>query len=95
MYHVAITDGWYNIYQVGTILRTRHADLIIIDGPVGELRKNLPVSLFKDVKCPVVFDDTNRTDDYSKMMEFCEKLDFKPKIFSDKNKGWSWCVKNK
>lgn len=90
---VPITDYWYNINSVRKILKTNYVDLILIDGPIGEYRKNLPVWVFEDVKCPVIFDDTNRIDDFKKMMEFCSRLNFLPISFQNKNKGWTWCIK--
>ncbi|TAN12335.1 MAG: hypothetical protein EPN37_15540 [Chitinophagaceae bacterium] len=94
VFHVPITNGWYNVNMVEIIFKTRYADLILIDGPIGEFRKNLPILLFKDVKCPVIFDDTNRIDDFKKMIEFCNKLGFTPMIFHNKQKSWTWCIKD-
>lgn len=92
-YLAPLVDGWFDLGIVADILFDPKYDLILIDAPIGEYRINLPVKIFRNVKCPVIFDDTNRTDDYNKMMEFCEKLDFKPEIFFDKNKHWTWCTK--
>lgn len=94
VFHVPITNGWYNVFSIVNIFETRHFDLVLIDGPIGEFRKNLPIWLFKEIKCPVLFDDTNRIDDFKKMMEFCSRLNFLPMPFQNKNKGWTWCIKD-
>lgn len=92
VYLAPLENGWYSEDMVRSALSVKKA-LILIDGPPKELRANLPIDLFKDIECPVIFDDVNRGLDRSIMHLFCYKNKYESKIYKGKEKDFAVCTK--
>lgn len=94
-YHAPINNGWYCSATVEKAITERNYDLILVDGPTGKMRKGIldHLSLFRDVQCPFVFDDVNRTDDLAIMNEFCNKLNYEYEIIEGERKKFAFCTK--
>ena len=92
--HAKIENKWYNKEKIREALKTEY-DLLLIDGPPEELRAGilLNIDLFKDIKSPIIFDDTNRPLDKEVMIRFCEKLNYEYKIVIGENKEFAICTK--
>lgn len=91
--HAPITDGWYSKNVLRKIMANKF-DLIIIDGPPGELRSGLTknIELFSNVSIPIIFDDMGRELDKKVMETFCSSMDYEFKLFRGKIKKYALCL---
>lgn len=92
--HSPLHSNWYSPEHVANALAFNPA-VILIDGPPGELRKNIlaNMDLFKHIICPVIFDDVDRDTDYLTAIEFCRKLKYNLSVLTGENKKIAWCEK--
>ncbi len=93
--HAPIVHGWYDRKSVEEILKKK-IDLIIIDGPPGELRKGLieNCDLFAKMSIPIIFDDIDRGLDKSIMVGFCKKVKgYEYKLMKGKSKTFAVCTR--
>jgi hypothetical protein len=86
--------GWYHAERVKIALRKGPYDLILIDGPPAKARGNIQIDLFKDVNCPVIFDDVNRYIDRGAMKQFCSELGYSFQIIKGDQKDFAICQKD-
>ncbi|MFT4092030.1 MAG: glycosyltransferase [Niabella sp.] len=95
IYLAPIKEGWYDPAIVEKVLNDNTMDLIIVDGPPGELRKGIidNIHLFYKISCPIIFDDINRDSDEVIMKIFCEKINYRFIIMSGKKKEFAICKK--
>ncbi|WP_209332242.1 hypothetical protein [Lunatimonas salinarum] len=86
-----IENGWYQGTVVKEVLETSNYDLILVDGPPGDLRKGILdyVGLFAQIVCPIIFDDVDRRDDRENMERFCKALDRRYSIFIGDKKAFA------
>ena len=89
-----IENGWYQRNIVEETLETTDYDLILVDGPPGDLRKGIldHMDIFSQIKCPIIFDDMDREDDCSTMKKFCKALDRQYGIFKGEKKSFALCT---
>jgi glycosyltransferase involved in cell wall biosynthesis len=96
VFHVPIENGWYNNSMIKNLVDNEKFDLMIIDGPPGELRlgivKNL--ELFNHIDCPMIFDDIDREGDEIAMKLFCDKFGYESQVIKSANKSFAFCVKS-
>lgn len=94
--YAPLKNGWYDV-EVLKEIEFNQYDLILIDGPPGELRGQIidNIGLFKGINTPVIFDDINRELDQSVMKAFCQEVNFTHQIFEGKNKQFAFCTKRK
>lgn len=87
-----IENGWYDKRIVQQALK-RSYDLILIDGPPGELRTGLltNIDLFRQVSSPIIFDDIQRDLDRKILNAFCQRLNLQYKIIQGKKKKFAIC----
>lgn len=90
MIHAPLKNGWYDIDSIGYHM----ANLLLIDGPPGQLRENLPMYLLYGIKIPVIFDDVNRKGDFDTMAKFCKLYKYDYKIFIGEQKNFAVCMKS-
>ncbi|MFT3948464.1 MAG: glycosyltransferase [Agriterribacter sp.] len=92
--HAPLQSYWYQPEYIANALSLNPA-LILIDGPRGELRKNIlgNLDLFRHIVCPVIFDDVDRDTDYLTAIEFCRKLKYNMTVLKGENKKNAWCEK--
>jgi hypothetical protein len=90
-----IQNDWYRRDQVEKGLNQNH-DLIIVDGPPGELRGGILMNmdLFKKISTPIIFDDVDRELDKDIMVTFCKKLEYEYKIIKGGRKSFAFCYKS-
>lgn len=89
-----IENGWYQGNVVKETLETIDYDLILVDGPPGDLRKGIleHVGLFAQITCPIIFDDVDREDDCAIMKKFCKALDRRYRIVKGDKKSFALCT---
>lgn len=89
-----IENGWYRGSVVKEALETTEYDLILVDGPPGDLRTGIldHVGLFTQITCPIIFDDMDREDDCTIMKTFCKALDRRYRIFKGDKKSFALCT---
>ena len=92
--HSPLQSNWYSPEHVANALAFNPA-VILIDGPPGELRKNIlaNLDLFEHLSCPVIFDDVDRETDYATAQEFCRELDYSITVITGESKKIAWCEK--
>ena len=95
IYYAPIANGWYEPSKVTLAIRRYKPDFIIVDGPPQGLRKGIlsNLNLFSEMSCPFLFDDVNRSDDFSIMKMFCEQLKYNYRIIKGRNKSFAYCEK--
>lgn len=93
--HAPIQSGWYQPGPVINALQHNPA-AILVDGPPGELRRNIleNLSLFASVECPFIFDDLDRDLDYTTARDFCKRLGYNLTVLKGVMKKTGWCEKN-
>lgn len=89
-----IENGWYKRKVVQEALKCSF-DLILIDGPPGELRSGVlsHIDLFRNVLSPIIFDDVQRELDRKVLNTFCENLNLQYKIIKGNEKEFAVCTK--
>ncbi len=92
--HAPLQSNWYSPEYIANAMALSPA-VILIDGPPGELRKNIlaNLDLFEHLTCPVIFDDADRDTDYLTAIEFCRKLKYNITVLKGENKKIAWCEK--
>lgn len=95
--HVPINYGWYDATILKSIVTDQCFDLILVDGPPGELREGIlnNLDLFEEVDCPVIFDDVDRELDFKTMSIFCDRLKFSFQVIQGNKKKFAYCIKEK
>lgn len=95
--HVPIKNGWYDKTILKGILTDQHFDLILVDGPPGDLREGIlnNLHLLQTINCPVIFDDVDRELDFKTMNTFCDRLNFSFQIIKGNKKQFAYCIKKR
>ncbi|MBO9682361.1 MAG: hypothetical protein J7502_06800, partial [Flavisolibacter sp.] len=70
-------------------------DFLIIDGPIGDFREGIlrNLNLFKSLYKPIIFDDAERSLDFSVIKSFCNSLNYNFKVFKGEEKSFAYCHK--
>lgn len=77
LFNVPIMNRWYNYATLDNIINyyKKSINLVIIDGPPGELRANIRAAVFETLiekNCIFIFDDVNRHIDMLAARYFCD-----------------------
>lgn len=93
--HAPIQNKWYHRNEVKLALNKQY-DILLIDGPPGELRNGIldNLDLFQKNDKPVIFDDINRDLDKAIMISFCNALNYQYQIFMSGQKTFAYCARN-
>lgn len=94
-FHAPLENGWYRRAVVKETMHAQLYDLILVDGPPAELRQGIlnNLDLFKDIQCPIIFDDVNRNPDMAVMQSFCDSLNYRYEIIEGNSKKFAYCCK--
>lgn len=92
--HSPIKNGWYCREGVESALSLKF-DVVIIDGPPGELRRGIldNLDIFRNMDSPFIFDDIDRELDRETMIAFCEKKNYNYEIMEGRSKKFAYCTK--
>lgn len=92
--YAPIENGWYNREVVRTTLNEVFYDLILIDGPPGNLRKGILdfTEAFAQLTSPIIFDDMDRIEDQEIMETFCKTTNRRYRIFEGNKKSYALCT---
>ncbi|MEO6233150.1 MAG: glycosyltransferase [Ferruginibacter sp.] len=93
--HAPIQNKWYHRNKVKLALNKQY-DMLLIDGPPGELRNGIldNLDLFQKNDKPVIFDDINRDLDKAILISFCNALNYQYQIFMGDQKTFAYCTIN-
>jgi len=90
-----LVNNWYDRSIVAKVFNNYLPNIILVDGPPGINRINLlkNIDLLRGITCDIVFDDVDRSDDFSLCREVCQVLNYEFKIIVGKSKKIAWCKK--